>query len=208
MRFRWLVPVAALLFATACDGSGGGVGPGPIDNPLNPGITSMDNACQALDADEVNEALKVDDVKLVADEPFKGIFDKEITPGRECGYLNKQVTDSNPLGAGSAEGLHGVGFSVSQFSQGEWKFDDPKELEGYWEKVAVGDLAYQTVPIKLPSQLPGQTTSTFMLHSIVVRHGDWVVVALGGKPEGMTDENFRLVLRDLTKRFVSKLPRS
>jgi hypothetical protein len=206
VRYRWLVLIPVLLFATACGGSGGGVG--PIDNPLNPGITSIDNACQALGAGEVNEALNVDDVKLVADKPFKGIFEEEITPGRECYYLNKQVTDSNPLGAGNVEGLHGVGFSVSKFSPEKWKFDDPKELEGYWEKVDVGDLAYQTVPIKLPTQLPGQTTSTIMIHTIVVRHGDWVVVALGGKPAAMTDESFRPVLRDLTKRFVSKLPRS
>jgi hypothetical protein len=183
-RYAWLAPILVLV-ATACGGTDDNV-LSSIDKALS--VTSIDDACKALGAHEVNNAFGVTDIELIVDVPFRNFFNKEIEPGRECGYLNKKPDDTIP---DSEEGIHGLTFSVSRFDDQKWKFDDADDTNKYWERVEIGDVAYHS------------TLSSILM----VRNGDWVIAVLGLRPGAMTDEDFRPGMRDLAKRFVSNLPR-
>lgn len=183
-RVLWLVPVLALLLAAGC-GSGG-----PLGGVF--GITSIDDACQAIDASAVNNAMGVDDVKLLVDEPFTS--GQVVEPGRECGYLNKKIDDLLTIG----DDIHGIVFSVKKYNSDEWKFDDDdfakdSDMERSWEKLEIGDVAFYS------TLLPGL---------MVVRHGDWMLSVVGAKPLPLSDDDFVRATRELTKQFVSNLPRS
>ena len=175
-RFLWLVPMVALLSLAGC-----GKVNGVIPTPTLPGpttIASIDDACQALSADDVNRALGVTDVILLADGPHVNIATLQTEPGHECVYVN-DVSD-NP---------YGLTFSIVRFSDAAWA--NARDEKVTWEKVAIGDEAYQaTQP-----------------YAISVHNGDWMITVNGYPPPGKLPANFTLIMYNMVDLFVSRLPR-